>query len=110
MKNFHANKKSTTSLKLFGTESEDPRVLEITTSKGSRGGIDTFASVCTIEDKGGYQIKTHAIHGDFFGRVQSVECSRVTDKAVMCAHSDALKSINDIIDAAREFYRAREKQ
>jgi len=77
------------------------RVLELSTSKTSRGGaISSFASVSIIAR----HTKTHAIFGDYAKTVHQEPCARVTEKALRAAHDRALVNFPNVIAEAQAFY------
>lgn len=81
------------------------RMIKLSTSKGSRGGISSFASVCVRRDTGhGYQSETSALFQDYAKWYNVTPCARVTEKAIREAHAVALESFADHIAAAKLQY------
>lgn len=77
------------------------RVLCVTTSKGSRGGLRTYAMVETILPYGGYQFE---VYGDFQETVLSDPTKRATDKSVASQHDTAMSTIETTLARCHAFY------
>lgn len=88
----------------LGAAEDGERVLKLSTSRNSRGGLSSFASTCIRKDEGGYYSERHAIFGDYAKNFNPVPCARVTEKAVKDAHTKALEQFPAIIEEAKAYY------
>lgn len=87
-----------------GREDAGVRMLKLSTSKGSRGGISSFASVCVRRYSNGYQTETSALFQDYAKWYNATPCKRVTEKAIEAAHRVALETFAEHIAAAKLQY------
>ena len=83
------------------------RVLEIYTMKRFNVRISTMATSWVREpSQNGFSVKTHTLFGDFSAKVLSnPEKVRVTEKVVTDFHAEALKGVDAVVEAAKDFYR-----
>lgn len=94
-----------TSEAVIGETDSGTRILKLRTAR-TRGGISSAASVCERQNRdGAFYAEVTAIFGDFYkSNIAPVACNRVTEKAVIAAHTDALPHMDDLIAQAKAFY------
>ena len=80
------------------------RIIKLSTSKGPRGGISSFVSVCIRRRENGYQSEQVAMFEDYAKWYNVTPCARVTEKAIQAAHAVALQTFADHIAAAKVQY------
>jgi hypothetical protein len=76
------------------------RVINITTSKNSRGALTTSASVCHING----DFESHMLYQDFSETVKLSQPGRVTEKVVTEQHAGVMAKVNEIIDKVAAYY------
>lgn len=82
------------------------RILELTTTKGSRGNIWSYVS-------GSVQVgnmRTFMVYQEYQKTLINEECKRITEKKISEAHQKALTMLDVCIAEAREFYKHETKQ
>ena len=85
-------------------------VLEISTTKSSRGGIESRATVFAVGD----HFKTHKFSfdgsGDFSKGLECNRSVRCTEKTIRSMHEDVLVRLSAIVEVAKAHYAAQAEQ
>ena len=82
------------------------RTLIISTSKNSRGGIASFATVYIINEN--EHSRTTEIFGDYRKHFNQTEAKMVNEKRILEAHDVAMQSVDAIMAEALAFYANKE--
>lgn len=81
----------------------DNRVLRISTSKSSRGSLNTTATVSIREG----DFLSHRVYVDYCKTVESTNPNRITEKVVSVQHNKVISDkLDDITNEVIEFYQA----
>lgn len=72
------------------------RVLQVSTSKSSKGDISSLASVHIKKVERGFISREHTMFEDYSKWFNRTPCARVTEKALVTAHEKALEQWPEI--------------
>lgn len=85
-------------------ETQGERFVQISTSKGSRGGINSSAGIIIRRQTQHGISEQTALFQDYTKTLLNIPCARVTEKAILEAHKKALEQFEAVIAEATAFY------